>query len=94
VTETNKEKTMTTWTEIVDPAAFAAASALARGCYQTALLEGYEALSGSTLKGKAASYGSHYAQSRKALLGRMTAAGIAWSERRGPRGRRILVIGA
>lgn len=84
---------MTNWTEINDEQAHARALELARGCYQRGLLEGYESLSGSTLRGAARSYGARYAESRAALLSRMTAAGIPWHERRGARNKRILVIG-
>lgn len=65
----------------------------ARGSYQRDLLKGNENLSGSTLRGKAKSYGGHYARSRNSLLARLDAAGITWSEKRGKNGRRILVLG-
>ena len=72
---------------------FAAATELARGCYQRNLLGGSEALSGSTLRGRAAKYSGRYAASRRNLLHRLSAAGIEWHEMRGVRGRRILVLG-
>jgi len=85
---------MASWTEIKSSEAFDKAMSMAKGDYQRALLHGVESLSGSTLKGKASRYGGRYAASRRALLGRMTAAGIPWSERRGEHGKRILVIGS
>jgi len=81
------------WTEIKNEQALTQALEQARGTYQRALLLGVEALSGSTLKGKARQYGARYHRSREALLGRLTEAGIPWCERRGDHGRRILVIG-
>lgn len=82
------------WSRVEDAEAFEAACKLARGCYQRAILEGNEALSGSTLAGKAKGYGDRYKRSSAALLARLTAAGIPWSEERGEHGKRILVIGA
>ncbi len=70
-----------------------AAIALCRGSYQVGIVRGRESLSGSTLTGKAASYGGHYARSRASLLSRLASAGLA-TEVRGPKGRRVLVIGA
>lgn len=81
------------WCEVRDAAALEAAMSLARGCYQRAILGGREAISGSTLRGKAKRYGAHYARSVRGLLARLSKAGIDWSERRGPHGKRILVIG-
>jgi hypothetical protein len=52
------------------------ALSFARGSYQCALLRGYEAHSGSTLKGKAKDYGDRYRDSRDNLLGRVWANGI------------------
>lgn len=82
------------WAEINDQEVFENALTLAKGEYQEALLHGTENLSGSTLKGKARTYGARYKASREALLQRMTEAGIPWTERKGERGKRILVIGA
>jgi hypothetical protein len=64
----------------------------ARGCYQRAVILGEESLSGSTLRGKAAQYGAHYARSRRNLIARLRKAGLQVDETRGARGRRILVI--
>lgn len=66
---------------------------LANGCYQRNILRGVEALSGSTLKGKAGRYRSRYQQSRKALFARLTKAGIHIGEMRAERGRRVLILG-
>lgn len=40
----------------------------AHGCYQRHILEGSEAWSGATLKGKARKYGAHYDRSRSGLI--------------------------
>ena len=69
------------------------ALSLCGGDYQRAIVLGYARLSGSDLKGKARQYSSKYANSRRAILARMTAAGIPWMETKGERGTRILVIG-
>jgi len=81
------------WTEVVDAAAHTAALDLCQGKYQRDLLMGHENLSGSSLVGAVSRWGASYSQSRRSLLARMTAAGILWSERRGSRRSRILVIG-
>lgn len=83
---------MSTWT-IATPAALAAALPLARGCYQRAILRGSESLSGSTLRGRAASYSGRYRASAQALIGRVAAAGIPVREERQGHGRRVLVLG-
>jgi len=82
-----------TWTLVLDPETLQEALKLAKGCYQRALLLGNESLSGSTLRGKAASYSGSYARSRQALLDRLSSKGVHWSEEKGPRGKRILVLG-
>jgi len=81
------------WTVVSSEAVLAAALKQCRGCYQRNLVRGNENLSGSTLKGKAARYGSRYAASRRNLLARLEAAGIPVGERVGVRGRRILALG-
>lgn len=69
-----------------------AALAQAKGCYQRNLLEGWEAWSGSTLKGKASRYGARYAGSRTSLITRLRAAGIPVAfETRGQR--KVAVVG-
>lgn len=62
------------------------------GNYQRGLVTGRESLSGSTLRGKAKSYGSHYARSRDNLLGRLSRAGLVVGEKKGAHGARLLVI--
>ncbi len=52
------------------------AYALARGVYQRSILDGYEAWSGSTLKGNAKKYGGRYYASREAFLDRLRANGL------------------
>lgn len=82
------------WVEVYDERAFQKALELCKGVYQQNLVRGYEALSGSTLRGKAASqYGGKYAVSRNNLLTRLRKAGLPIGERRGKHNRRILVIG-
>lgn len=82
------------WTEDnLSPEEWDIAWKQARGCYQRDLLRGNENLSGSTLRGKAKSYGGHYARSRNNLLARLDAAIIPWSEKKGKNGQRILVLG-
>jgi hypothetical protein len=70
------------------------AYSLAHGEYQRGVLRGYEALSGSTLKGKAGRYRGKYQASLYALLKRLRAAGIPVAEERQDHGRRVLVLGA
>lgn len=76
-----------------DSTAFENALKLARGSYQRNILRGVESLSGSTLRGKAKRFGDRYQISAQNLIRRCRAAGIAIAEARGPRGRRMLVIG-
>ena len=66
----------------------------ARGLYQRDLLAGDQAWSGSTLTGTARRYAVKYARSRRALLDRLTEAGIPWCEVTGAHGRRVVVVGA
>lgn len=49
---------------------------LARGSYQKGLLLGYEAWSGSTLKGKAKEWSGQYSRSRDSLFNRLRRAGL------------------
>lgn len=65
----------------------------AAGRYQAALINGQEAWSGATLRGKAKEYGSRYKMSRNSLLSRLRQAGVQAAIVRGPRGKLILVIG-
>lgn len=69
------------------------AMGIARGCYQSALLRGFEAWSGSTLRGKARKWGAGYARSRKSLAARLRAAGLSVYYVSAGR-RKILVVGA
>lgn len=69
------------------------ALAVAKGCFQIGLIEGSEALSLATLKGKARRYGAKYAISRNNFLRRLTDNGVIWSEQIGAHNKRILVIG-
>lgn len=55
------------WTKLIN-IEFADIEKFARGCYQRSLLAGNEALSGSTLKGKASKFGGRYKASRENLL--------------------------
>lgn len=77
---------------IKDETKLEAALRLARGCYQRALIHGSEALSGATLRGKAASYGKHYKRSALNLMRRLETFGLA-REQVGEHGKRFLVIG-
>jgi transposase InsO family protein len=79
------------WTEAT-PTAFATAMGVARGAYQKNILQGYESLSGSTLRGKAARWIGRYRQSSEMLLYRVRAAGVVVDERKGKHGKRILVL--
>ena len=81
------------WTIVTEQEEFEAAMEETRGSYQRDFLRGFENLSGSTLSGKAKKYRGHYAESRRNLLARLTAAGICWGEVRGTHNKRLLVIG-
>jgi hypothetical protein len=63
-----------------------------KGCYQRDIVLGYQALSGSTLKGKAKKWGGKYYRSRLNLIFRLRANGFNVWERTGLHNRRILVI--
>jgi len=65
----------TRWTTVTEDALPVALSCC-KGNYQRELVFGLQAWSGSTLSGKAASYGSHYTESRQGLLRRLAAAGL------------------
>lgn len=80
------------WTIYNDETIFDRAIALAKGNYQDSLLRGYEAWSGSTLRGKAKQWSGRYAASRAGLLARLSAAGIKYRFEMQDR-RRVLVIG-
>lgn len=76
------------------PEAYRIAKKHAKGSYQEDVIAGYEAMSGSTLKGKARrEYSYKYAQSRKALLMRLEEdPRIVVSTETGKGGRQVLVI--
>lgn len=81
------------YSRIVSREAYERAMALARGVYQRALIEGREAISGATLRGKAKKYGGRYQASAHALIDRLNEAGIPCGIETGTHGQRILVIG-
>lgn len=66
---------------------------LCRGSYQRDILLGRESLSGSTLKGKAKSYGGRYKASAASILRKCQLAGLPVSEEAGKHGKRLVVIG-
>lgn len=68
------------------------AEALARGSYQRAILAGTEAISGSTLAGKAARYSSRYKASAKSFLDRCRKAGLEVEIVVGRNGRRVVAF--
>lgn len=82
----------TKWIEVYDKGKWEKAKELARGSYQSNFLDGLEAYSGSTLRGKAKEYGGRYKCSLDNLCARMSKAGIANHIAVGPHGRNILVI--
>lgn len=71
---------------------FARAAKACRGNYQENILTGHEAISGSTLKGKAASYRSRYQESSANLIGRLRSLGLLVSVERRKNGKRVLVV--
>jgi hypothetical protein len=83
----------TKWSRVSHDALQSALVACA-GSYQRALVRGEEALSGSTLRGKANKYGSAYARSRANLLRRLARPifGLRVAEVTEAHGRRVLVI--
>ncbi len=81
----------TRWSSVTTEA-YAIALPLCKGCYQRYLLEGYEALSGSTLKGKARTWKSKYMISQRNFLKRLRDARLIVSESTGGHGARILTI--
>lgn len=78
------------WTQI---AGNVNALPLAKGVYQQNVIAGWEATSGSTIRGAARGWAYWYGQSRRSLMRRLRAAGFIVDRR--PVGRRmVLVIGA
>lgn len=84
---------MSDWSK-VEASVLDKALALARGCYQRNVILGREAISGSTLRGKARRYSTRYYLSRRNLFARLVKAGLVVDEERGEHGKRILVIAA
>lgn len=82
---------MSDYTDI-SPAAVAAAFGCAKGSYQRAVLNGYEAWSGSTLTGRAARYGGKYRASREELLARLAAHPELAVEERHARRRTVAIV--
>lgn len=59
---------------------------LAKGSYQKDLINGYETLGGSTLRGKARSYAGRYRESGRNLMNRLQENNIPYHVELGPRG--------
>lgn len=66
---------------------------LSRGCYQSAILTGSEALSGATLRGTAKKYSDRYKASAKSIIHRCQSAGLPVREEIGNHNKRLVVIG-
>ena len=64
-----------------------------RSAYQRGLLLGSQSLSGATLKPSQRISWHTFKRTRDKLLERMTDAAVPWREARGPRGKRILIVG-
>lgn len=64
-----------------------------RGIYQENLILGYEAISGSTLKGTARLYKDRYKKSAQNLIARCRSVGVKIKEIQGKHNKRVLVIG-
>lgn len=69
------------------------AKKLCRSDYQHDLVCGLQALSGADLKGKAATYSSSYARSRRQLLHRLKESGVPHMEATARHNRRVLILG-
>jgi hypothetical protein len=78
---------------IHDTAVLDQALALCRGRYQRNILLGNESLSGSTLSGKAKTYGGRYKASAASILRKCQQAGLAVREETGRHGKRLVVVG-
>ena len=76
----------------VHPEAYDVARGCARGAYQRALIDGVEAVSGSTLRGKAKQWGGSYALSRDRLIARLVAGGLVVALSVEQKGKRILCV--
>ena len=84
---------MNSYAIINDTAVLDQALSLCRGSYQRDVLLGRESLSGSTLKGKAKSYGGKYKASAASILRKCQLAGLAVREESGPHNKRLVVVG-
>lgn len=82
---------MNNWS-IIDPKILDKALSCCRGCYQRDIIMGNEAISGSTLKGKARQFSYHYMVSRRNLFKRITRMGLVVLERTRGHNSRILVV--
>jgi hypothetical protein len=82
---------MSNWS-IVEPSALSTAMGCCKGSYQRDIIMGWEAISGSTLKGKARRYGYHYHISRMHLFTRLKGRGLVVTEKKGSHNSRILVV--
>lgn len=69
------------------------ATTIAKGTYQDDIVTGRESLSGSTLSGKARSYGGRYKASRLALFAALRAAGVEHYVTREKTGKLVLCWG-
>jgi hypothetical protein len=79
------------WTEI-EPQVMEEALTYAKGDYQRQIIEGKQAISGSTLKGEAKKWSMKYVKSANALLQRLSDNGFRVYEKTGNNNSRILVI--
>ena len=84
---------MNSYAIINDSAVLDQALRLCRGSYQRDILQGHESLSGSTLKGKAKSYGGRYKASAASIIRKCQQAGLNVREESGPHSKRLVVIG-
>jgi hypothetical protein len=92
-TPPEKEIPVNSYAIINDTAVLDQALSLCRGSYQRDILLGRESLSGSTLKGKAKTYGGKYKASAASILRKCQQAGLAVREESGLRGKRLVVVG-
>lgn len=83
---------MSGWLVVECELAQKVALAVARGCYQRGLARGEENLSGSTIRGTAARWGSRYKASRENFLARLDDWGVLWREEKHAHGKRVLVL--
>jgi len=84
---------MSSYSVVNDQSVYTQCVALARGCYQRAILSGSEAISGATLRGTAKSYSGRYKESARNLIARCNRAGLPVSVETMAHGKRVVVIG-